>query len=291
MGSFLRKKAVFALPVSVHNPMEAQNAINPSYYTLLKDWQFPWANFMLRQMQIAALSGPKEINDLQPEWRTPLYNARGYARQNQLLIELRRYRIPVINEEPGYEHKGLHWDDSLRKWVYNPRPWNTQTAETLIPTFWTAITAGAYITWGGPSTYEMNDPFPEMCKSEVPKYLKIIHDFITNLPYWEMEPANDVVSPSEIEVEGRSYRTNFCLAKKGEVYLIFSLQGGSGYVILMQDRIYDVIRLNPKTGEQTNLGKVAGGTQTFSLPEGNWVLLYKRTTLCSDSVNLFLPSR
>jgi len=282
IGSYLAQKSVFGLPVTVHNPLETENAINPSYYTILKNWQFPWAHLMLRQMQVAALSGPKEISDLQPEWKTPVYNARGYARQNQLLVDLRRYGIPIINEEPGYEHNCLPSPSPLEKvrlYLPFPRPWNSQTAETLIPTYWTAITASAYIMWGSPAVYELDDPYAEMHKSKVPLYLRIIHDFLTGLPYWEMSPANSLVSPAKVTIEGADYRTNFCLAKEGEVYLVFSLNGGSGNITLAPGRTYDVIRLNPRTGERTDLGKVDGGLQIFSLPDGNWVLLYEHATM------------
>jgi hypothetical protein len=29
--------------------METDNAINPGFYTLLYDWPFPWADYMMRQ--------------------------------------------------------------------------------------------------------------------------------------------------------------------------------------------------------------------------------------------------
>ena len=270
IGPHLARQSVFELPVSVHNPMETQNATNPSFYTILRDWQFPWADFMLRQMQVASLSGAREISDKIPEQRQAVYNERGFARHNQLLIELRRYKIPIINEEPGYEMKRRSLEGPLQ-----PLPWNSQTLETLIPTFWTAVTAGAYTMWGSPGTYELNDPLPAMQASHVPKTLKILHDLISGLPYWQMKPKNDAVSAAEVTIDDEPYRTNFCLAKEGETYLIFSLNGGKGKVTLTSDRVYSAIRLNPRTGERKDLGKVKGGTQNFSLPKGNWVLLYQ----------------
>jgi len=38
MGSFLKSRAVFGQPVSVHNPSWHEFAVNPSYFTLLRDW-------------------------------------------------------------------------------------------------------------------------------------------------------------------------------------------------------------------------------------------------------------
>ena len=43
---------------------------------------------MLRQAQVAALSAAEEISDDVPEAKQAIYNERGYARHNQLLIDL-----------------------------------------------------------------------------------------------------------------------------------------------------------------------------------------------------------
>lgn len=273
MGNYLSELSVFGLPVAVHNPMETENAIQPGFYTLLKDWPFPWTDFMLRQAQLAALSTAPELSDDIPEQKAPIYNVRGYSRHNQLLIDLRRFGVPVINEEPGYEMYGHSaTPDSDR---INLRPWNSQTPETLIPTLWTAVTAGAYTMWGHYSTYEMNDPLPGMQRSITPTYLKILYNFISALPYWEMEASNHLVSQGEVTVEGEAYRTNFCLAKTGEIYLIFSLNGGQVTVNLTPPNIYKAVQMDPRTGKQTDLGPVNGGEQVISLPGKEQVLLLK----------------
>ena len=69
MGRYLKEKAVFGVPVTVHNPLENQvpEGIKPSYYTLLGDWAFPWADLMLRQAQIGALGAVAELRDDLPE--------------------------------------------------------------------------------------------------------------------------------------------------------------------------------------------------------------------------------
>jgi hypothetical protein len=279
MGAYMSELSVFGLLVAVHNPMETENAIQPGFYTLLKDWPFPWTDFMLRQAQLAALSAAPELSDDIPEQKAPIYNVRGYSRHNQLLADLRRFGVPVINEEPGYEmygHSATPNSDSI-----NLRAWNSQTPETLIPTFWTAVTAGAYTMWGHYSTYEMNDPLPGMQRSVTSKYLKILHDFIVALPYWEMEPSNELVSPGEVAVEGETYRTNFCLAKAGKIYLIFSLNGGQLTIDLApgnrkaKSRIYRVTQMYPRTGKQADLGQVNGGEQAISFSGKEQVLLLR----------------
>jgi len=273
MGSYMKELSVFGGPVGVHNPMETDNAINPGFYTLLKDWPFPWTDFMLRQAQVAALSTAPELRDDIPEQKDPVYNVRGYSRHNQLFIDLRRFGIPMINEEPGYEMYG-HSATPQRDKI-NFRPWNSQTPDTLVPTFWTAVAAGGYVMWGHYSTYEMKDPLPGMQKSPTPRYLKILHDFVAALPYWEMEPANELVSPNEVEVDGKPYRMNFCLAKPGEIYLIFSLNGGNLILDLAVGSTYKAVQMDPRTGEKTDLGVINGGKQTISLSGKEQVLLLK----------------
>jgi hypothetical protein len=274
MGEYLKELAVFGVPVAVHNPMETEHAVRPGFYTLLKDWPFPWADFMLRQAQVAALSTAPELSDDIPEQKDPIYNVRGYSRHNQLLVDLRRFGVPVINEEPGYEmagHSAVPGSNQIHL-----RPWNSQTSDTLIPTFWTAVAAGAYVMWGCLATYEMGDPLPGIQQSVTPQRLKILHDFVTELPYWEMEPANDLVSPGEVTVDGKPYRMNFCLAKPGEVYLIFSLNGGSLTMNLAPSAAYAVTQMDPRTGNRTDRGQVSGGEREIPVSGKEQIVLCRR---------------
>lgn len=213
MGAMLKSLAVFGLPVTVHNPMETRTAKNPGFFTLLRDWPFRWADFQLRQMQVGAVGAATAIRDDVSEPNDPVYNARSYARHNELLIELRRFGVPVINEEPGYEMEGTH-------------PWNSQSSTSVRQTFWTAAAAGAYAMWGNPATYETGDPLPEMKRSRTPGHLRALAEIMNSVPYWEMEPRNEVVSANPEVVEGVSYRTNFALGNAGSTYLVYSRLGG-----------------------------------------------------------------
>ena len=273
MGAYMKELAIFGVPVAVHNPMETDIATNPGFYTLLKDWPFPWTDFMLRQAQVAALSTAPELSDDIPEQKEPIYNNRGYSRHNQLMIDLRRFGIPVVNEEPGYEMEG-HGPTPERDKI-NYRPWNSQTAETLIPTFWSAVAAGGYVMWGNFATYWFDDPLPGILRTDTPVRLKFLHDFVSAIPYWEMVPANDAVSAADEIVDGKPYRTNFCLAKVGEVYLVFSLNGGPVEVTLATGS-YTAIQMDPRTGEQTDLGQVDGGAQKVTVTGKEQVLLFVR---------------
>jgi len=273
MGSFLKSRVVFGQPVSVHNPSWHEFAVNPSYFTLLRDWPFAgWTDFILRQVQMGSIGTAKAMTDNVPQPKTPTYNERTYARRNQLLIDLRRFGQPVIDEEPGYDMGGT------------ASAWNSQTPERMRPTFWTAMTAGAYTVWGSLSVYETRDPLPRMKASATPAYLRVLHDVTTDLPYRRMEPHNEIVTPAAVTLDGEAWRTNFALAGSGEVYLIYSLHGGTGTVTLAPGQ-YSAARVDPRDGTRTELGAVAGGTVGFSLPQGDWVLVYRRTALrsCRDS--------
>lgn len=287
LGEFMKEKAVFGVPVTVHNPMESYSAVKPSYHTILQDWQFPWADFMVRQIQVGALGGVNELSDDTPEQGVPgsakgadgavfprFYSPRSFANLSKVVIGLRRFGIPVIDEEPGYEKKGTPGSYS----GIMPKTWNFQNSESLLNTFWVEITAGVYFMWGHLETYCLDDPLPGMQNSVVPGYVKIMHDFMTRLAYWEMEPDNDAVSPFEVEIEGKPWRTNFCCSKPGELYLVFSEYGGQGEVTLAKGGPYEVTRLNPRTGDETSLGTTQGGKQAFTLPLGEWVLLYKKSS-------------
>jgi len=212
MGELLKSLAVFGVPVTVHNPMETRTARQPGFFTLLADWPFRWADFQLRQMQVGALGAAPSLGDDVSEPNDPVYNARGYARHNQALTELRRFGVPVINEEPGYEMEGTH-------------PWNSQSAHSLRQTFWTAATAGAYAMWGSAATYEIADPLPEIRRSRVPGYLRQLAEIMESIPYWEMEPMNGIVAPDDEIVEGVPYRSNFAVGKAGSLYLVYSRKG------------------------------------------------------------------
>ena len=120
--------------------------------------------------------------------------------------------------------------------------------------------------WGSSEIYNMGDPLPGMQNSIVPQYLRVLQDFMVELPYWEMEPANEAVSAGELEVDGQAWRTNFCAAKAGEVYLVYSEYGGAGRITLAGRGRYRVTRLNPRIGLRHDLGRVEAGPARLRAP-------------------------
>ncbi len=213
---------------------------------------------------MGCIGAASAMSDSVPQPQAVIYNERSYARHNQVLIDLRKFGQPVINEEPAYD-------------MGSKSAYASQTPETMRPTFWTAATAGAYTMWGSKATYVTGDPLGAMKGSLTPPYMRVHHDVMVTLPYTEMEPHNECVTPANVTLDGEAWRTNFALAKRGEVYLLYSLHGGTGTVTLAPGR-YSALRIDPRDGTKTELGTVAGGPVDFSLPQGDWVLVYRHAT-------------
>jgi hypothetical protein len=106
------------------------------------------------------------------------------------------------------------------------------------------------------------------------------------LPFSEMTPQNNIVSPLEVRIDDQPWRSTFAIAKPGEAYLVYLLNGGSGTVALAPGT-YDAVQLDPRTGAEPRPGAVQGGKTTFTLPsrhtpdhnladESDWVLIYQR---------------
>ena len=270
MGKLLRQLSVFGQPVTVHNPMESYEATNPSFFTLLHDWPYTWADLMLRQAQVGALGEAPELTDDVAEPIVADWNARAFARHNDLLIGLRRFKIPVVNEEPGYEMRG-------------DRSWDGQTSETMRATFWTAALAGAYTMWGSAGTYDLNDPLPEMQDSGTPADLRLLAGIFERLPFWEMQPSNELVNANPETVEGESFRRNFVLAAPGRHYLIYSLEGGP-VELTVPEGIYQLGSVLLSDPEEKHSVKRPSGQVTsrngkisfFLDPSGDWVALLQK---------------
>jgi hypothetical protein len=163
---------------------------------------------------------------------------------------------------------GLSWDGKK----HQPRPWNSQTADTFRATVWTATTAVAYTMWGNPATYIMDDPLAKLGDLNTPRALKVLAKVMAGLPYWKMAPANDVVSPGAVTIDDVEYRTNFALAKAGAAYLVYASRGGTVKIELAKGN-YTARAVDPRTGEARDLGRAAGGTFATELAFGTDTVL------------------
>jgi hypothetical protein len=92
------------------------------------------------------------------------------------------------------------------------------------------------------------------------------HAFMKSLPFWEMEPHNELI------VEGHA----FCLAKPSECYGLYLPVGGSITVSLSPGVKYDVAWWNPNNGRDGRFqskSNVPGGPRQFTAPgSGDWAL-------------------
>lgn len=106
-------------------------------------------------------------------------------------------------------------------------------------------------------------------------YNRFAHDFFVNhLPFWEMQPADELVSPP----------TAYCLASPGAIYAIFVPFGNIPELDLGDHSgSFDVRWYNPKTGGALRSGsteKVSGpGKVLLGAPpngrDGEWVILVR----------------
>lgn len=90
--------------------------------------------------------------------------------------------------------------------------------------------------------------------------------FMQSLPFWEMQPLNEVVK------EGSA----FCLAKPGRAYALYLPTGGSVAVDLASNVTYEAAWWNPANGKDGSFQEkttVAGGLQHLTAPsDGDWAL-------------------
>jgi hypothetical protein len=119
----------------------------------------------------------------------------------------------------------------------------------------------------------MDDPLPKLKESAAtPHHLQVLSEVISSMPYWEMKPANEVVSANGVAIDRVAYRTTFALAKSGVCYLVYASRGGN-IDIALDKGDYLVKRIDPRTGKTGDLGKTAGGKFTAKLPADQDALL------------------
>jgi len=90
--------------------------------------------------------------------------------------------------------------------------------------------------------------------------------FMESLPFWEMEPSNQLVKAGKA----------FCLAKPGAAYALYLPEGGSVALELAPGAAYEQAwwtPVNGKDGSFQGKGRVQGGRRTFLAPgKGDWAL-------------------
>jgi hypothetical protein len=135
---------------------------------------------------------------------------------------------------------------------------------------WGIVLAGGFFLYGefglqGPTVGEFG-------AGQSHPFLKIMFDFMHDIPYWTMTPHNELVNSG-----------NFCLADPGKEYVAYSEEGGP--IVVDLSPVKDTIEaewLNPRTGQRTTIENVIGGTRrTFANPANDgkdWVLHIRRSS-------------
>src|SRR5262249_42478298 len=151
------------------------------------------------------------------------------------------YKLPVVNDEYGYI------DNS----VYRLKDGTTftETRTVLRNALWGIITGGGFGTFGGDTT-----PVGACSSGAIfcgnwldqPGYygdVKVMVDFISALPFWQMAPANNRATGA------RAYGWG-----KAGNFVIYVAAGGTVTFNGSSPTLCNVVRLDPRTGSAKSLG-------------------------------------
>jgi len=145
---------------------------------------------------------------------------------NAWALKYRDVPMPYINEEYGYE-------GNLDK------PGHGHNADWVRKCHWAIAMAGGYGTYGDWSKAAFYSG--HIGGGSGPAHLKKLYDEFQKIPYNEMEPRNDLVT------EGC-----FCLAKPGEVYMVYVPDGREANLEITYDRLlvgYEKQYMDPCSGD------------------------------------------
>jgi len=269
-GEYLQSINAFRVLATQHHPGENHRGL-VYYLPALAEWPFAaWSDWIMKQLQVTALSAAQTLEEVEP--RSCTLNERGLARLNAIVLALReRFRQAVSVDEYSFESDGC------------TPSWKALSATGTRKTHWVVTASGA---WGSTSLVGIQEDVADvevLRRRPTLAQLGIVARVMRTLPFWEMTPANAIVSPNPVVIGGEAWRTTFAIGKPGVAYLVYALNGGAGTVTLPAGT-YRVIRVDPRTGEEVELGTVHGGAVPFALPgarpadhntgDSDWVLLY-----------------
>ena len=199
-------------------------------------------------------------------WNNMQLIQRWDAGQNSFLVEQRRQQtasgrvVPLVLEEYGYEDL----------WEKKPGERNAESRRRVA---WEVCMAGCYQTTG--ETANRGTGFPpdsgggwvngrgDDAMTMLQGYGHLVA-FFAGLPWWRMEPRNDLVGAPAL-----------CLAGPGMVYAVYLPSSRQVTVKLEGPLSYRARWFNPCTGAWSKLADATGPQWTSPLPpgEGDWVLL------------------
>ena len=146
---------------------------------------------------------------------------------HEAVLRDRQTGKPVVNEEYGYAGK--------------------VSSKDFIRGAWSIVTAGGFFTAGFLTTYapdkggwDLNAYQPEA------QALTFLKNVLEKLPWWEMEPNDQLLT------------RGYCLAKPGEVYLVYVPDGGSFGLSNPGDATYQIAWLDPFNATASQPETVSG---------------------------------
>ena len=175
--------------------------------------------------------------------------------------------IPQVNEEYGYED---HYPD----WApFKPPAANADGDRRAA---WEIAMAGCYQTTGETAKRGTGVP-PDTGGGWVNgrgddsmtllKLQALMVKFFETLPWWTLEPHDELVAD----------KGAFCLARPGDLYVIYLPHGGTATVTLEAGE-YEAAWYNPRTGKWSDAGKASGPKWTSPATADNedWALTLTR---------------
>ena len=171
---------------------------------------------------------------------------------NQWALKYYPIPKPYINEEYGYE-------GTLDE------PKHGMNTDWVRKCHWSIALAGGYATYGDWST---ESPFytGHIGQGKAPAQLRHLREIFESLPYLMMEPHNELVGGNTL-----------CLAKEGEVYLVY-IPDGKETILHAKPatRDYTITWIDPHTGKKVNSQKTSTEKITLRPPSSeDWVTIIK----------------
>lgn len=196
------------------------------------------------------------------------------AEVNNWALKYRDIPKPYVNEEYGYE-------GNLDK------PGHGHNADWVRKCHWSIAMAGGYATYGDWSQAAFYSG--HIGQGKGPADLRRLREILERVPFSEMQPRNDLVGDGA-----------FCLAKPGEVYVVYLPDGGetalqveplmSGFTIFWLDPRSDMsvsmsVDIDPDALKREDSAGKTGMEFNLSAPdllpdwEGEWVAIVRISSL------------
>jgi hypothetical protein len=169
---------------------------------------------------------------------------------NSWALQYRQIPKPYVNEEYGYEGK-------------LDKPGHSQNSDWVRKCHWSIAMAGGYATYGD-WTSDTVFYTGHVGGGQAPAQLHYLRTLFESLPYPLMQPQNELVRKGA-----------FCLARPGEVYLVYIPDGKETFLNTQSvPNGYTVTWIDPRTGKHSKSDKQAGGTLPLQpLSSDDWAVI------------------